>query len=296
MLAYSSNRQIWLFGVGLVGAEIDAALSDQAQHIPYDWNDPEQRKDALSGLRRSTAPSLPVHVVWAAGQSGFGAAADVIDKETLLFEELIHCVEAMCRAGYRIIFHLVSSAGGLFEGQSEVSYGAAPKPLRPYGVGKLRQEQILVDSADAHGFETAIYRPSSVYGFSVSGRRGLITTLISNTLSDQETSLFGAMTTMRDYVFAPDIGTFIADQIKRGTGFASPVILASGQVASIADVVVKVASATQMQPKLKIQDTVTNGSDMSFDSSALPDNWTRTDLDSGIVTCTRLIQNHLARN
>ena len=71
---------------------------------------------------------------------------------------------------------MISSAGGLFEGQTFCDARSAPTPQRPYGEGKLNQEQLAWGrKGDA---KIHIFRPSSVYGVSPSGRIGLVTALI----------------------------------------------------------------------------------------------------------------------
>src|ERR1041385_672024 len=78
-------------------------------------------------------------------------------------------------------FHLLSSAGGLYNGQRNVGRDSVPFATNPYGRAKLEQERQL-HLALAHT-QRMIYRPASVYGFAGPGTRlGLVAALIHNSI------------------------------------------------------------------------------------------------------------------
>lgn len=80
--------------------------------------------------------------------------------------------------------------------------------MRHYGEGKLEQEQ-LVENDESLGARY-ILRPSSVYGYAPSARRGLFTVLAATALQRPTATIMGALTTQRDYIYAPDIGRITA--------------------------------------------------------------------------------------
>ena len=177
-------------------------------------------------------------------------------------------------------FHLVSSAGGLFEGQRHVDAASLPKPLRPYGAAKLRQEGLLLG---LQGVAPRIYRPASLYGTPrPSGRAGLIATLLENARLNRVTTISGDAGTLRDYVLVDDAARFIARQVHEG-GALSRALLASGKPSSIAEVLSAVAARIGRQPYVRYTTQRSNALDMSYRASALPPGWSPADLRTGIA-------------
>ncbi len=136
----------------------------------------------------------------------------------------------------RISFILLSSAGGLFEGQRYVGPETTPAPLRPYGSLKLAQEQELLNCSAP--LARTIVRLTSVYGYIRQGqRRGLIPTLICNGLKQQVSYIYGKMATLRDFVWIEDVVDHLADLL---TAAALPgdsvTILAGDKPTSILEV------------------------------------------------------------
>lgn len=281
---------VLLFGLGLIGGAVDRALRlrflAEGRDFPYDWQDAGQR----AAQRAEIAAALPqagrLAVVWTAGQNGFGADDDEMARETAILAELIAMAQALRQPGRRVDFHLLSSAGGLFEGQTHCSGHSQPQPLRPYGAGKLAQEQAL---ARAGGLDRRhVYRPSSVYGVTRSRRVGLVTALISNAMQGRTTRISGNPNTLRDYVLADDIGHYLARRIvqpdagdDRETGLAT-FLLASGRSASVFEVIERIRERIERPLLLQFDPHPANSHDMSFLPSALPADWQPTPLTSGI--------------
>lgn len=273
-------RATLLFGQGLVGAAVADALPGSRTARAYDWGDASARSATRADLAQAVAGAGEVAIVWAAGRAGFGAAAEDMAAEDVAFTEILAFGQALQSEGAAVTLHLVSSAGGLFEGQTAVGPGAVPRPIRPYGAAKLAQEEALA----ASGLGGAIYRLSSVYGYRPGGRLGLISTLILNALAGRSTPITGQMETRRDYVLASDAGRFIAARIAKGQAGEGPLLLASGASASIAQVTEAVQTALGAVPLgLELADAPTNAADMSFDPAALPADWQPTPLAEGIA-------------
>ncbi|MEM9435432.1 MAG: NAD-dependent epimerase/dehydratase family protein [Pseudomonadota bacterium] len=276
-----------LFGQGLVGHAVAASLAasapDSQRHSqPYDWYSAAARADIRKDLARhvAAAGARVVSIVWAAGRAGFGATETDMAAEDVAFTEIVAFGQALEETGCRVALHLVSSAGGLFEGQSHVGLATLPAPQRPYGHAKLAQEAALM----ASGLEASIYRLSSVYGYLPGGRLGLISTLMLNALEGRVTPITGHMDTRRDYVLAADTGAFIAGCIMRGDNGHDPFLLASGQSASIVQILEAVQAALGEVPlDLDLAEAPNNAADMSFDPAALPAGWEPTPLTKGIA-------------
>lgn len=296
----TKERQIIaLFGVGLVGGAVVRALRqqgvDRIVEMPLSWRDAALRQRELHHITEAmqTIGGLPAHtqrvdVVWAAGRAGFGATMEELEPE---IEALRHIAEWSRALPSRLpatslAFHLVSSAGGLFEGQRFVDSDAAPRPLRPYGVAKLRQEHI-VQSLRAD-FPAHIYRPSSVYGFSgIGGRSGLLSVLIENAIKHSGSRIFGSLDTVRDYVFSTDVGRFIARRVEWPVEGSQTYLLASGKPSSVSEIITMASRVVGRPLHLKLDLQPSNASHISYRASALPDDWQPIDLETGIRLVAR---------
>lgn len=285
-----------VFGVGLVGGAVLRALRPHGMsspvELPVHWRDPAQRALDLARLTEVIrAPAGPIDrldIVWAAGKAGFGARQEELEPEIDAFRDILAWTRAL---GPDLpetarTFHMLSSAGGLFEGQRFIDHSSQPRPRRPYGEAKLRQEALLAElrgEVPAH-----IYRPSSIYGFSgVGGRAGLINTLIDNAKKHATSRIFGGLDTVRDYVLSADIGAFIVRRIDRPEPRPQTYVLASGKPASMSEML-RIASKVIGRPLyLKLDVQPSNASHITYRTSALPDDWRPTDLETGIRLVAR---------
>jgi nucleoside-diphosphate-sugar epimerase len=289
-----AQRIVAVFGVGLVGSAIVSALwRGQPQHLatlPLSWSHATQRAGDLAAIRTAilnlaAGPARQLDVVWAAGRAGFGSAPADLAPETQALADVLNWCGALTLepslASAQRSFHLVSSAGGLFEGQRLVDAATVPKPQRPYGEAKLAQEQMLAGIADS--FRTCVYRPSSVYGVQPEGGRlGLLNTLIENAVTQRTTRIFGGLDTLRDYVLASDIGAFIADRIRAPDASSHIFLLANGKPTSIGHILRLVRKVIGRPLRVKLEFRSSNASDITFRPSGLPQGWRPTDLETGV--------------
>ena len=282
-----------IFGLGVVGQSINRGLRRltlaQEIRLPFDWTDDRQQaadfqriEDTLAA-KLGGAPLARISVIWSGGRSGFESGHEELYQETVQFRNVLDFAVRLIDAypGAHGEVHMISSAGGLFEGTVPCGPGTEPRPLRPYGEGKLAQEAAL----HAAGFGSAgIYRLSSVYGFVPGGRVGLITALLSNALCSRWTRIFGGVATLRDYVLADDVGGFIADRIAgpKRTGLDT-VLLASGRSVSMYEVISLVERVLSVPLLLQFDPHPSNARDMRFLPSALPRGWVPTALDTGVI-------------
>ncbi|WJS87009.1 NAD-dependent epimerase/dehydratase family protein [Paracoccus sp. TOH] len=278
---------ILMFGLGLIGGAVDRALQlrchTRAGQFPYDWRHDILRRAQRAAIRAELRPRDRIAMVWTGGQSGFASTEIEMAKETALVAELVEMAESLGRDGRQVDFHMLSSAGGLFEGQTHCGRIGVPRPLRPYGEGKRQQEKILARAAGLN--RRRIYRPSSVYGVTRSRRVGLVAALVSNAMRGTTTRIYGNPNTLRDYVLADDIGHYIARSILK-SGSGEPVetrLLASGRPASVFEVIERVRERMGRPLLLQFDPHPSNVRDMSFLPSALPADWQATSLASGIA-------------
>jgi UDP-glucose 4-epimerase len=291
------EQVIALFGAGLIGSAIARVIIREgirhAVTLPFNWKDTDQRAADLASLSEVmvgvTAGTVRhVEVVWTAGRAGFTAGWAEVEDELSAFESVTRLCMQMRDAfpAARHRFHMMSSAGGLFEGQRFVGNEAVPAPRRPYGYLKLEQERRAAQlPAEINPF---IYRPSSVYGLSAfGGRAGLITTLIQNAKIYTSSRIFGRSDTIRDYVLVSDVGKFVAQCMNRTAQRPESFLLASGRPTSMYRVLDIVSKVIGRPLYLKLDPEPSNASHFSYRKSALPGNWLPTDLETGIKQVAR---------
>jgi UDP-glucose 4-epimerase len=299
MQVFRGNNPVCLFGVGLLGQAISRALRQRQaappESIAYDWDNRAQRAQTLAQLRQNFSADAGVDLIWAAGRAGFGSSDRDARLETESFEEVLTFASDLARDGHRTTVHLISSAGGLFEGQTHVGAEAEPAPRRPYGQCKLEQERALAAAvARWAGLAARIYRPSTVYGYEPDRRLGLIATLLVNARAGRPTPITGSRETLRDYVLTDDVGRFVASQVARQGDGIQTFLLASGRSHSIQEVIDDVAAVLGACPPLDEHATPSNAADMSFAPNAVPDGWQVTPLRSGIAETLARVDRHRA--
>ena len=291
---------VLLFGAGMVGTAICTALQEStclaSTVLPLDWHRSDLFQDQLASIEtrlinlitessESSSDTGPVHFVWSAGQAGFFATDNQVSRELELYEEILHFIERMAYRYPEVptSMALVSSAGGLFEGQRGVGTNCIPVPTRPYSRLKLRQEELLLGSAAP--LTKKIYRLTSVYGYIRSRqRRGLIPTLVANGLCQRPSQITGYSTTMRDYVWVEDVAEYISRALleQESNGEDSVEILASGKPSSILEIQQIVEQAISRPLYLQYTPDATNGVTMSFDAGVLPRNWHPSELTTNV--------------
>jgi UDP-glucose 4-epimerase len=208
--------------------------------------------------------------VWAAGAAGFGASQSEAEKDLDGFGDVIDLAVRVRTAGAPTVLHVVSSAGGLYEGGHQVDVSAAPSPRRPYGHMKVEQERLAI--AQSGDIAVEIYRPSSVYTAPGGGRRaGLVGVLLGNGTMRRPSTIIGALDTVRDYVHARDVGRHIAQAIATPTDRdgVNVSMLVAAEPVSIARVVREVEHIIRRPLLLEIRDAW-NAEDITFSKSVRP--------------------------
>lgn len=285
------------FGNGLIGSTVLNSLKRlteySATYTTFDWeNQPALDQQAskifqhISNILDSSTDSS-IAFVWCAGKVGFAATALDMDDELKSYDVVLNLVKKIT-ASYpecKIIFHHLSSAGGLFENQRLIDSTSLPLPLRFYGQLKLGQEKKLLDSLPVS--QTRIYRPTSVYGYTgAKSRMGLIPTLVLNGLQNNTSTIVGNMSTLRDYILNEDIGHYIVRFLFKelATGQSNTFLLASGKPSSISEIkyFVEQSIGKKIYLKFHMTEETANQSDITVNFSSLTPGWAPTDIKSGI--------------
>jgi nucleoside-diphosphate-sugar epimerase len=267
-----SSGDVFVLGSGTIGGQILRQLRRSGmtivESIRIPWSDGLGRqqvlREALTELSDST-----VDLVWAAGIAGFGADDQQVAVELESFSDVIAAFDhAVNDSGTTLpAIHVLSSAGGLFEGRHVASTSDVPEPQRPYGRLKLQQESMVREFGGSMAVH--IHRPSSVYTDPRPGRRpGLIGALLENGLSRAPTPIVGALDTLRDYVHAQDIGRHIAHRVidgGRAVGVSTS-FLVNGEPASIHRVIQTVERTVRRRVLIQFRDAW-NAADITFSPS-----------------------------
>ena len=294
--ASGERHVIVVFGAGLIGGAIAGALcrleDAVAEVLPLSWSSAALRRSELAGLMElltdRRTPTARIDLVWAAGCAGFGASSMELALETEALDDILawgRILQASATRS-RLTIHMLSSAGGLFEGQRLVDAASVPRPLRPYGEAKLAQEKSL--EALRPQMTAHVYRPSSVYGFGVRGARaGLLNTLVDNSKLGRTTRIFGGLDTLRDYVLSTDVGTFIARKITMPEETSQTFLLATGKPTSIFEMIRLVREVIGQPLKIKLDVQPSRAGHISFRPGGLPSDWRPADLETGIRIVTR---------
>ncbi len=299
----SSRRSspIVLFGVGLIGSAIRDSLLERGyrfEEMPLSWADARQQEVDLESIAAHLESLLATDGVrsltfmWSAGRAGFSSDDREVAAELESFRRVLAMAESLAgknEAG-RDRFMMVGSIGGLFEGQRHIGPGALPRAIRPYGRLKLEQEALL--AAGHSEKQSRVYRLTSVFGPSGSGRRkGLVSTLIGNCFRHETTTIIGTSSTLRDFVWSRDIGNFIARDAIADPWRSKRAIqtLGSGRPASIQEIIQDVETSTGLKALIRFEAEASNSSDITLASSVLPEGWLPTDLGTAIRrTCLEM--------
>lgn len=281
-----------VLGVGLIGGAVCDAIARlpgpparRTLAMPHQW----ERASLVEALARAEVwlgtekPAARVRVFWCAGRGGFATNASMLEGEREAFARVLEWAEALS-ASRAVELHLTSSAGGLHEGQLRVTDASAALATRPYGQLKLEQEALLQHSRLRAKF---IYRPASVYGVPRHGNRlGMIPTLVLNAVRRLPTTVTAHSSTLRDYVFAGDVGAYIASD-GRAPGLS---YLVSGRPLSIFGLMAEVQRYLQRRPLVVFSTSKDNQASITFAPSLKPADFHPSAFESNVARLVSAVQ------
>ena len=152
----------------------------------------------------------------------------------------------------RVVF--ASSGATLGEAPPPVNEEVLPRPLSPYGAGKLVGEAYCQAFAGSYGMQTAALRFSNVYGpFSLRKKGNAVPNFIRRCLSNEPMVIYGDGTQTRDFIYVDDL----CDCIHRATttdGLAGDVFqVAMGVETAIADLAELVQKVTGAESEIQFE-------------------------------------------
>jgi UDP-glucose 4-epimerase len=193
------------------------------------WDDRARTVDVLVAeawrfLDAAAARRGPWRIAWCAGAGVVATPPEALARETAVLTEVLAVLrERLDRdpglAARGLVFH-ASSAGGVYAASPDVQpfhEDSAVAPLAPYGREKLAQEGILRALAAAGGPDVLIGRLSNLYGpgQSLAKPQGLISQIGRAALRREPISIYVALDTIRDYLYAADAGRMVVAALDR---------------------------------------------------------------------------------
>lgn len=189
------------------------------------------------GVDRATAGvEVVIHAVWES--TPISADSDPFTDLTRNVEPSVRLMRSCVKNDVRRIVFF-STAGAMYGSSSEPSNeNTPPRPISPYGIGKLAVEGFLEYYERRYGISRLVYRISNPYGSrqAVGRDQGVIPIFLGRIAAGRPIVVFGNGMMTRDYVYADDAATIIATNFDRD--LARPVYnLGSGLSASVNEVI-----------------------------------------------------------
>lgn len=107
----------------------------------------------------------------------------------------------------RIVY--ASSGAPLGDANPPIHEQTLPNPISPYGASKLACEGYCRAYANCFGLETVILRFGNLYGPHSTHKISVVANFINQVLKGAPLEIHGEGTTIRDYLFAPDLARAI---------------------------------------------------------------------------------------
>jgi UDP-glucose 4-epimerase len=185
---------------------------------PVHWADPLRARDDLrQGIRDLAARSDggEWNIAWCAGAGVFATGEEQLRSELAQFTGFLEDLASLGPPGERGAIFLASSAGGLYSGSPDrppFTEASVVRPLVAYGQVKVSMESALVDYAAQSGAVALIGRIANLYGpgQDLGKPQGLISHLCLTYASTKPLTIYVPLDTIRDYVFAEDVGELVA--------------------------------------------------------------------------------------
>lgn len=137
-------------------------------------------------------------------------------------------------------FILVSTAGALFDGTTEITENTPISPKNFYGATKAGEELILQHMVNSKGGEFKVVRMTNVYGKFSDKKKSAIHSFVRASLDNTTITVNGDGKQTRDFVFASDVGRAISNlALRRKWSARDPKvhILGSGHSTSLNEVI-----------------------------------------------------------
>jgi UDP-glucose 4-epimerase len=231
---------------------LDDLRTGKADHIPEGLadvrvggvTDPAALGEALEGVDG---------VIHLASQTGVqpsveNPAGDFEGNTTPTFRVLDACRK-------RGIGNLVFASSGAAVGEvpPPIHEEVVPKPLSPYGAGKLAGEAYCQAFAASFGMRTVALRFSNVYGPFSENKKNAVPNFIKESLQGQPLVIYGDGTQTRDFIYVQDVCAAIRLALVTGDAAGEVFQLATGVETRIVDVAKLVQDITGSTAEVRLE-------------------------------------------
>ena len=253
----------WVVGSGgLLGKAVVRELNllgRPFRTVSVPWSHPDEAAASLIQTAAIiAAAAVPWRVMWCAGAAVVGATTEQLEAEQQSLSTFLEALGAATADGHPGAVFLASSAGGVHAGSSAPPFTehTAPRPISPYGDGKLASELLVREFALRRGTPCLIGRIANLYGpgQDLTKAQGLVSQLCRAHLVRQPLSIYVSLDTARDYVFAADAAKVAVAALDRT--FDSPAgtvvvkLIASQQATTVASLLGELRRITRSRPKV----------------------------------------------
>lgn len=207
--------------------------------------DPHALAEALDGVDA---------VIHLASQTGVqpsvdDPASDFEGNTTPTFRLLDACRD---RGIANVVF--ASSGAAVGEVPPPIHEEVVPRPLSPYGAGKLAGEAYCQAFAASFGMKTVALRFSNVYGPFSAHKKNAVPNFIKESLLGRPIVIYGDGTQTRDFIFVEDVCSAIRLALSTTEDIGGEVFqLATGEGTSIVDVAKLVQDITGSSAEIRLE-------------------------------------------
>jgi len=169
--------------------------------------------------------------------AAFGSVVDSVRDPTANFSinagGTLNMLQAAVAAG--VGQFLFSSTGGALIGNATppVNEQSLPRPISPYGAGKLACEAYLCAFAHSYGLCTKSLRFANVYGPNSAHKRGAVTAFIKAVWNGDPMRIYGDGSASRDFLHVDDLCCGILAALDADLPPATTLHLASGRETTV---------------------------------------------------------------
>jgi UDP-glucose 4-epimerase len=248
-------------GCGFIGANLVRRLLDKDQQVTVFDNLSKGNRDYIDGLdvafiegdiRDTTVlgnaldgVNRVVHL------AAYGSVVESVEDPQTNFEmNVVGTFNVLNQAVKHNIEKLVfSSTGGALIGDAipPVNEQSLPKPISPYGAGKLCAEAYCHAFSKSYGINTVCTRFANVYGPYSQHKSGVINQFFKKITQNEPLIIYGDGSSTRDYIHVADLCNGITRALLNKDVKTDVIHLASGRETSLrqlADLMIKVSGKT----------------------------------------------------